>query len=839
MRLRSRRAIAAAAALVVLSGGAAYAGTRKHAGPQGDGTGVTPVGHLVPPAGTQVTLGLLPLASALSPDGSRLLVVNAGQGVQSLQVVDTSSGAVAQTIGYKSPQALYAGVAWSPDGGHAYASAGGNNKIRVYDAAGGTLTEKASIALPTTNPDGQKVNMFPAGLAVTPDGKRLLVADQQADALSVVDLATGKAETTAVGHRPYGVALGKDGKTAYVANQGAASVSVVDVSGTAPTVVGNVPTGTHPNKVSLSADGSRAFVTAGDGDEADVVDTARNKVVQKIDLSPYNGAPIGSNPVASAPSPDGRLLYVANSGNNDVAVVDLRRGRVTGMIPTGWYPTSVHVLGDRLLVVNAKGLGAGPNDGPGKPDPHGGGTPDKYIGSMIKGTLSLIDRPSDPGRLRAWSRQVVRNNGFDERDRVRGGRGDGGHVVPLHPGAKTPIKHVIYVVRENRTYDQEFGSIGKGGGDPGLNLFGDESAPNARELSRRFVTFDNFYADAEVSAQGWNWVVGSNSNPYSEQVWPANYSSRNAPYPSENGTPEIAPNSDPKDAYIWQRLKKAGVPFRNYGFYVQHDAQGRASAEDPVLNAATDPEFHGYDLACPDSPNSFTPLSKTCGTPRISRWLTEFRAFEKSGKLPSVEFVRLPNDHTAGTKAGSPTPRAYVADNDYALGLLVDAVSKSKFWKDTAIFVTEDDAQNGPDHIDAHRTLALVISPYTQTGRVDSTFYSTVSMVRTIQLISGIRPLTQFDAYATPMTAAFTSRPNTRPYDAVVPQWPRTETNSASAPLAAVSAQQQLGKEDQIDERTFNQAIWQSVRGKGAEMPEPRHRLPGAPAVEHDDDDDD
>jgi len=825
--------LALAAGLVVLGSGVAYAVNARHAGPQGDGTGVTPVGYRVTPAGRQVMLGLLPLTSALSPDGTRLLVSNDGQGVQSLQVVDAATGSVTQTVSYASPQALYAGVVWSPDGTKAYASAGGNNKIRTYTVSAGTLTEGASIALPTKNPEGETVNMFPAGLAISADGAKLYVADQMADAMSVIDVASGEVKTAAVGHRPYGVTLSRDGDSAYVLNQGGDTVSVVDVSGAEPTVGATIKVGTHPARAALSADGGRLYVAAGDSDEVDIIDTAAAKVTRRISISPYWGAPVGSNPVALAVSNNERSLYVANSGNNDIAVVDLGRGKVSAMIPTGWYPTSVHVLGDRLLVTNAKGLGAGPNNGPGQPNPYGGGTADKYIASMIKGTLSVIDGVSNPRNLAKWTGQVSRNNGFDERDRARGAQA--GHVVPLVPGGPTPIKHVIYVVRENRTYDQELGSLGRGNGDPSLNLFGDESATNFRAMSRQFVTFDNFYADAEVSAQGWNWVVASNSNPFSEQTFPANYSSRNAPYPSESDDEAIAPQR-PDDSYFWQRLSQAKVGFRNYGFYVTAAADGTSSAGDPVLNAATDPDFRGYNLSCPDSPDSFPPRATTCGPPRVTEWLREFRQYEQNGNLPTAQFVRLPNDHTSGTSVGRPTPRAMVADNDYALGLLVDAVTHSKFWKDTAIFVTEDDSQNGPDHIDAHRTVALVVSPYSRTGRVDSTFYSTVSMVRTMELIVGIRPLTQFDAYATPMYGGFTSRPNFAPYDAQVPPWPRTEVNSANAPMAAASAEQYLGKEDQIDERTFNQAIWKSIKGAGSEMPEPQHRLPSTPEHQEEDD---
>ncbi|MEU6577736.1 beta-propeller fold lactonase family protein [Streptomyces sp. NPDC046805] len=817
----------------------AAAGGQDAPGPRADGTAITPVGYKVTPAGHQTQLGNLPLNAVLSPDRSMLLVSNAGQGTQSLQVVDPENSEVVQTISYPSPQAVFTGLAFSPDGKRAYASGGGREIIHTYDVSNGRLTETSPIKLPTKNPEGQSVNMYPAGIAVTPDGKRLVVADRLADATTVVNLDDGSMATTAVGHAPYAVALAADGKTAFVTNQGGDTVSVLDISGSAPVQQTAVKVGTHPNAVITDADHNTLYVANGDSDQVSVVDVGTRKVTRTIGLAPYENAPVGSNPDALALSEDGRRLYVANSGNNDIAVVDLAKGRPSALIPTAWYPTAVVPHDGKLFVTNAKGLGAGPNNGPGYPNPTSTapGSPDQYSGSMIKGTLSTIPLRVDQDQMRRWTRTVVANNGFEDGDSPRAT----GAVVPRRVGERTPIKHVIYVVKENRTYDQEFGSLEKGNGDASLNLFGEDVAPNARTLQRKFVNLDNFYADAEVSAQGWNWTVAANSNPYSEQGWPANYSGRNHNYPSENGNPAIAPNKDPEHAYIWQRLHDKGVTFRNYGFYANANANGKAVAEDPVLNAGTDPDYLPYNLSCPDSAGSFTPRSAACGGPRIEEWKREFAQYEANGNLPAFEMVRLPSDHTSGTKAGMPTPQAYVADNDWALGQLVDAVSHSRFWKSTAIFVTEDDAQNGPDHVDAHRTISQVISPYSRTGRVDSTFYSTASMVRTIELLLGLAPMTQFDAYATPMVNSFTGRPDTTPYDAVKPTTDLSAVNSVNAPLAGVSEKQNLTKEDQIDERTFNEAIWKSVRGAKSVMPEPRHDLYGAipndQAAKLDDDD--
>ncbi|MBO0743983.1 MAG: phosphoesterase, partial [Candidatus Dormibacteraeota bacterium] len=554
-------------------------------------------------------------------------------------------------------------------------------------------------------------------------------------------------------------------------------------------------------------------VADGDSDQVSVIDTTTDQVTATIPLSPYSHANVGTNPTGLALSSDRRTLYVADSGNNDVDVVDLGGNRVAGSIPVGWYPSAVASNGSQLFVANAKGLGAGPNDGPGYPNPAidgtGGINPAEYDGSMIVGTLSTVGIPLPSNALARDTAQVAANDGF--------------HQSRSDPAVAQPIQHVIYVVRENRTFDQEFGSLGKGNGDPQLNLFGDDSAPNSRALERNFVTLDNFYADAEVSAQGWNWDVAANSDPYSEDLWPANYSPRNGPYPSESGDPAIAPNVTQSSSYIWDRLATSGISFRNYGFYVSPNSANQETAADPVLNANTDHAYRGFDLNCPDAPNTFAPQSTSCGSPRISEWLREFQSYVAGGNLPTVSFVRLPNDHTSGTAPGKPSAKEYVADNDLALGMLVQAVSHSQYWKNTGIFVTEDDAQNGPDHIDAHRTTSEVISPYTQTGTVDSTFYSTVSMLRTIEDIVGIQPLTQFDEYATPMSGSFTDKPNLTPYTAVRPADAGGTLQTSAAPMSAISAQQNPLIADQLDSGLLNEAIWKSIKGANSKMPAPVH----------------
>lgn len=828
--------------------GTAQAPDRTLAGPD---TSTTPQGWFLTPAGQQVQLvdqnsGVYadrPYGIAISPDGKTLIISNDGQSTQSLMVVNRATGAILQTIPYQAPEALYIGVAYSPDGKHVYASAGGNNKIRVYDVNGQTLTETGPILLPLPpTPSGGTVNLYAGGLTISNDGKTLYVADNLGDAMSVVDLTNHTVETTVpVGHNPYTVVLSKDGKSAYVSNWGEKTVSVVDVDDADPEVKKTINVGTHPNAMALNPTNSELYVANADSDDISVIDTHTNQVIRTIDLSPYPGAKEGSSPNALTVSPDGKTLYVANATNNDLAVIQLgtvcSADKVEGLIPTAWYPAGVVISpdGSQLAVINAKGLGAGPN--PNGPNPYFNpdSPPNQYVGSMIQGSLSLIDVPNEQ-TLKQYTQQVVQNNGFDEGSKVRVTGVPQENVIPLRPGDPSPIKHVIYVIKENRTYDQVLGNLGQGNGDPGLTLFGNESAPNQRALAKQFVTLDNFYADAEVSADGWNWSTGALANTYVQKNWPANYSNspgRNRPYDFEGGNYATSPGSDPQDAFIWNKLSDAGIDYRNYGFRVfggKVAADATGNTTEPRLAANTDLKYAGYDLTKPDSlPELFATPDNPNPPTRIDEWLREFNQYVASGYLPTAEFVRLPNDHTSGTKVGAPTPRAYMADNDYALGKLVEAVSHSPYWKDTAIFVVEDDAQNGPDHVDAHRTITQVISPYTQTGKVDSTFYSTVSMLRTMELIVGIGPMSQYDAAATPMLNSFTNAPDFTSYTAIRPTQSLTEKNPVDAPLAAAAETVNWTVEDQ-NETLENQMIWKSVKGANSEMPTPVTRFRQADA---------
>ncbi|RPH99315.1 MAG: YncE family protein, partial [Zetaproteobacteria bacterium] len=384
-----------------------------------------------------------------------------------------------------------------------------------------------------------------------------------------------------------------------------------------------------------------------------------------------------------------------------------------------------------------------------------------------------------------------------------------GSPIPAKVGEASPIKYCLYILKENRTYDQVLGDLPQGNGDPSLCLFPEDITPNHHALAREFVLLDNFYVESEVSADGHEWSVGAYATDYVEKSWPLSYG-HNArgkiPYPSEGKFAVAMPAS----GYLWDRAREAGVTYRSYGEFTEN---GRTPADPATTRVASlmghiDPGFRAWDMDYPD-------------VKRAERFISELRRFEAEGDMPRLQIMRLPNDHTYGTAAGKLTPRAMVADNDLAFGMVVEAVSKSKFWPQTAIFVVEDDAQNGSDHVDAHRTIAFVISPYARRAAVDSTMYSTCSMLRTMELILGLQPMTQFDAAARPMYGSFQAEPDLRPYTTKPVTVDRNERNTRLAWGSDLSEQMDFSKEDAADDLLLNEVIWRSVKGPDSPMPAP------------------
>ena len=617
-----------------------------------------------------------------------------------------------------------------------------------------------------------------------------------------------------IGPLPYALALLPEGNKLYVSEWNGGGVSVIDTATAERTA--QVSTGGHASALALSPDARQLCVTNTTTDTVSILDTESDEVVADIDLTPYENAPLGSMPNGVATSPDGNTLYVVNGGNNDVAVIDALTLEVKGLIPTAWFPSTVSVSNDGqfLFVTNMKGLGAGPN--PRGPVPTRESEPDEqYIAAMARGTVSVIEVP-DEARLDEYTAQVVENNGFDETQQAltRPPEETEARAVPRRAGDPTPIEHVIYIIKENRTYDQILGDLPQGDGDPSLLLFGPDSAPNHHALAEEFVLFDNCYVSAEVSPDGHNWSVGAVATDYVQKTWPAGYSGRNRSYDWEGGSSAPVPEG----GYLWDFAARAGLTFRVYGEFTSFGSEPPevepapfASVEN-ALEGNVSPTFTGYDLEVTDMS-------------RYEAWRAEFDDYVAQGELPQLMIVRLPNDHTAGTRPGFPTPRAMMADNDLAMARMVEAVSNSPFWDSTAIFIIEDDAQNGPDHVDAHRTVCYAVSPYAKRGFVDSSEYSTVSMLRTLELMLGLPPMSQFDAEATPMSNAFTDIPDLTPYQAIVPKQPLDELNPEDAYRAEDSLALNLDEEaDQFslaEEQIFNEILWGAIKGSEIAMPTP------------------
>ena len=782
---------------------------RQLPGVQQNGSVLLPNQWSLQSAGRQIELGDFPVNVAIHPSGEWLTVLHAGYGEHELQIVDLRRPRPRVCSRVNLEETFY-GLVFAPDGKHVYASGAEFEFVHEFAFAEGLLSAPRKITLVNS-----RETFIPGGLAITRDGKELFAAGTWGHAVINVGVAEGsKPRRIAMPKESHPYACLLDAKEArlFVSLWSGAGVAVVDrQKGTVEAVW---PTEAHPTEMVLSPDGKRLYVACANSSKVSVLDAATGKSRETLSCALYPSAPPGNTPNSLALTPDGKTLYVANADANNIAVfaVDDDDPSVPkGFIPTGWYPTSVRYnpKDKRIYFANGKGESSKANvQGP-NPSVPSGQTIQQYIAGLFHGTLGYLDLPTAEQMTRL-TRRAYACSPLDPKLGVTATR-PAGNPVPGKPGDPCPITHCIYVVKENRTYDQVFGDMKEGNGDANLCIFPEATTPNHHQLARDFVLLDNFYADGEVSADGHEWSMGAYATDFVEKVWPLNY--RRSPmrklstYPAEGVQDAIA---RPAGGYLWDRCAAAGVSYRSYGEWVQdgETPDQPAKARVKALEGHIDPGFRGFDM-------NYSDLKRT------DRFLAELARFEKEGEMPRLQIVRLPFDHTSGTRRGALTPRAMVADNDLALGKLVEGVSKSKFWPNTAIFIVEDDAQNGSDHVDAHRTVALVVSPYTRLGKVDSSLYSTSSMLRTMELILGLEPMSQFDAAARPMYQSFQEKPDTRPYNHVPAKINLAERNTAEAFGVDLSAKMDFSKEDAVDDLLLNEVIWRSVKGPNSAMPAP------------------
>ena len=771
------------------------------------GAVVLPNGWSLKPAGRQAKLGDFPVAIAENPAEPVLAVLHAGYGEHEVVTLEAGSGKVITRVALKES---FQGLTWSADGKRLFVGGGWDDVIYRFDHSAGLLSNKFEIKYPSARAGSRRV---PAGLAVAQDGGTLWVANAFGHTLAkfegggklVLEIDTG------ADSYPYGLAWDEAAGRVYVSLWNRAEVAVVDSN--KGEVVGHYATQEHPNEMLLTRSGKVLYVANANRNSVSVIDTAEGKAVETIGTAIDPKAPPGSTPSSLALTPDEELLFVANANTNDVAVVNVKElgeSKPLGFIPAGWYPTSVRVArsGRTLYIANGKGTSSKANrEGPNPLAEGARGSIREYIGGLFPGTLSILPIPG-PKEMLAFSRTVYECSPL----RARADEGiptrPEGHPIPAKVGDPSPIKHCVYIVKENRTYDQVFGDLPEGNGEKSLCLFPEEITPNHHALVKEFVLLDNFYAEAEVSADGHEWSMGAYASDFVERTWPLSYrGDRRVPYPAE-GALALA---RPANGYIWDRAAAKGLSYRSYGEFIKNGATPDEPSTTGVeaLKGHFDPKFRGYDLSYPD-------------VKRADRFLQELAEFEKNDNLPNLVILRLPNDHTSGTRPGGLTVSAMVADNDLALGKVVEGLSRSRFWPGLAIFVVEDDAQNGSDHVDAHRTVALAISPWIKKHSVDSTMYSTTSMIRTMGLILGFEPLSQFDAAARPMAASFATRADLAPYAARPARIDLDARNGRDAFGAEVSMELDLDEaEDRADDLVFNEIIWKAVKGKDSPMPPP------------------
>ncbi|GAB3961995.1 alkaline phosphatase family protein [Spirosoma harenae] len=762
-----------------------------------------PNGWALTPPGRSINLDDLPLNLVVSPSKKYLAITNNGQSTQSITLIDAETEKVLDTARVGK---AYLGLAFSNDEKRLYASGGNDNKILVYKLDNGDLQVDEPIVLGKPWP----TKISPTGLCVDDAKNQLYVVTKEDSSLYIVDTQTRKTvRKIGLGAAAYTCMLSRDKAELFVSLWGGAKVLIINTA--TQVITAEIATNKNPNDLLMTRDGKYLFVANGNDNTVALIDVAKRQVIETLTASLFPNAPVGTTPNGLAMSEDENTLYIANADNNCLAVFDITtkgHSRSSGFIPTGWYPTAVKVIGSKIFVTNGKGFSSKANPrGPNPvrtrtpqqvgPNPQANPGPVQYIAGLFKGTLSIIDTP-DNSLLAAYSRLVYANTPYTKNKELQT-EGETGNPIPMRVGDPSPIKYVFYIIKENRTYDQILGDMTEGNGDASLCLFPQKITPNQHALAKEFVLLDNFYVDAEVSADGHNWSSAAYANDYVEKNWVTSYGGRGGTYDYE-GQKEIA---YPRDGFIWNHCERAGISYRSYGWFTDE------KPKDKVLQGHYCADFKGFDLGYLD-------------INREEAWEKDFDKLVAAGTLPKLNTIRMGNDHTSGARVGLPTPDAAVADNDLAVGKLVEHLSKSPIWNQSVVFILEDDAQNGPDHVDAHRSIAFVAGGLVKRGFVDHTMYSTSGMLRTIELILGLKPMSQYDAAATPMWRCFTNKSNSAPFKAREAGIDLNQKNVAVNFNSKRSMQFNLTHPDDIDDLIFSEIVWQTVRGPKSVMPAPR-----------------
>lgn len=780
-----------------------------------------PNGWSLTPAGNSLPLGDLPLNIAISSTRRFAAVTNNGQSTQTIQLIDVKTDKELDNVVI--PKS-WGGIIFSADEKYLFVSGGNDNWILQYGIRNNKLVTKDTFKLGNSWP---KEFISPTGIRLDDKANIMYVVTKENNSLYVIDLLSHRIlNKIKLSAEAYTCLLSPDKSALYISLWGGDKVVIYDTK--SKQLTDSIAVGDNPNDLCISKNGKYLYVANANDNSVSVINVGERKVMEVLNAALYPTRLSGSTSNGVALSDDDKTLYIANADNNCLAVFDVSKPGTSaskGFIPTGWYPTCVRTIGKKLYVSNGKGFSSFAN--PNGPNPYGkkqsvlihqgdSSQPKtvQYIGGgLLTGTLSVITAPSQP-QLSTYTRAVYNNTPYKLEEELTT-KGITDNPVPNKVGNPSPIKHVFYIIQENRTYDQVLGDMKEGNGDTSLVLFGERITPNQHKLAREFVLLDNFYADGEVSADGHNWSTSAHATDFLEKNWVTSYGGRGGSYPGE-GNMEIA---NPKNGFIWDYAKRAEVTYRTYGEFADG---GKPNI--PVLKNHLCPYYTGWNLAVKD-------------TVRYNQWAREFDSLLSKNAVPQLNTLRFGNDHTEGLKRGSATPFAHAADNDLAVGLFIEHLSQSSIWKESAVFIVEDDAQNGPDHVDAHRTTAYVAGGYVKRGFVDKTMYSTSSMLRTMELILGLPPMSQYDAAATPMFNSFTATPNLTAFQSLPANINLNDKNTATNATAILSGQIDLSKEDRVPDMLFSRIIWKAVKGEHSEMPAPR-RSAFVKVKDVDDDDD-